>query len=146
MSKRHNISRLVIFPFKKISQLHSFWARLALRANYLRPPIPRLRLGAIFGIMPHFITIETCSFGFCPNISLRLAPFERSHFLHEISLGLEPRALELFRLFLPWTFLSSVLFSLMVWLLMKELVVLFDPGFLTPSHIREAFHFHDGFG
>jgi hypothetical protein len=31
-------------------------------------------------------------------------------------------------------------------LLMKELVVLLEPGFFTPPHIREAFHFHDGLG
>jgi hypothetical protein len=44
-SKRHNTSRLAIFPFKKISQLHSTWARLALRAITLEPPFPALDLG-----------------------------------------------------------------------------------------------------
>jgi len=45
MSKRHNTSHLVIFPFKKISRLHSAWARLALRAITLEPPFPTLDLG-----------------------------------------------------------------------------------------------------
>jgi hypothetical protein len=103
--------------------------------NYLRTPIPGFGLGAIFGVMPHFVVVETCSFRFCPNISLGLAPFKRSPFLHEISLGLEPRTLELFGLFLPWTFLSSIPFFFMVWLLMKELIVFFEPGFFTMSRI-----------
>jgi hypothetical protein len=45
MSKRHNTSRLAIFPFKKISRLHSAWARLALRTITLEPPYPALDLG-----------------------------------------------------------------------------------------------------
>jgi hypothetical protein len=32
VSKSHNTSHLVIFPFNKISRLHSAWVRLALRA------------------------------------------------------------------------------------------------------------------
>jgi len=94
--------------------------------------------------MPHFVAIEACSLTLPTNISLGLAPFEGSPFLHKISFGLEPQALELFRLFLPWVPLPSVPFSLMVWLLVKELVLL-EPGFFTPSHIQETFHFHDGF-
>jgi len=45
MSKRHKIFCLEIFPFKKISQLHSFWARVALRASTLEFPKPDLDLG-----------------------------------------------------------------------------------------------------
>ncbi len=45
VSKRHNTSRLAILPFKKISWLHSPWARLALRAITLKPPFPTLDLG-----------------------------------------------------------------------------------------------------
>jgi len=96
--------------------------------------------------MPHFVAIEACSLGLPTNISLGLAPFEGNPFLHKISLGLEPRALELFRLFLPWAPLSLVPFTLMAWLFVKELVVLLELGFFTPSHIQETFHFHDGFG
>jgi len=95
--------------------------------------------------MPHFVAVEACSFRLRTNISLGLVPFERNPFLHKIYLGLEPRTLELFRLFLSWAFSPSVPFSLMTWLLVKELVVLLEPGFFTLSHIREAFHFHDGF-
>ncbi len=45
VSKRHKTSRLAIFPFKKISRLHSSWARLALRASTLELPLPDLDLG-----------------------------------------------------------------------------------------------------
>ncbi len=45
LSKRHNTFRLIIFPFKKISQWHSAWARLALRAITLEPPFPALDMG-----------------------------------------------------------------------------------------------------
>jgi len=45
MSKRHKISCLEIFLFKKISQLHSVWARVALRASTLELPTPDLDLG-----------------------------------------------------------------------------------------------------
>jgi hypothetical protein len=45
VSKSNNTSRLAIFPFKKISQLHSGWAKLALRAITLEPPFPILDLG-----------------------------------------------------------------------------------------------------
>jgi len=45
VSKKHNTSHLVIFPFKKISRSHSSWARLALRAITLEPPFPTLDLG-----------------------------------------------------------------------------------------------------
>jgi hypothetical protein len=34
----------------------------------------------------------------------------------------------------------------MPWLLMKELVVLLEPEFVTPPHIREFLHFRDGLG
>jgi hypothetical protein len=95
--------------------------------------------------MPHFIAIEACSLRLPPNISLGLALFERSPFLHKISLGLKPQALEVFRLFLPWASLPSVPFTLMAWLLVKELVVVLEPGFFTLSHIQKAFHFHEGF-
>ncbi len=52
-------------------------------------------------------------------------------FLHKISLGLEPRALEVFGLFFLWASLSLVPFTFMAWLLVKELVVLLKPGFFT---------------
>jgi hypothetical protein len=94
--------------------------------------------------MPHFIVVETCSFRFPTNISLGLAPFEGGPFLHQISLGLEPQALELFKLFLPWASLLPVPFTFMAWLLVKELVVLLEPRFFIPSHIRKAYH--DGLG
>jgi hypothetical protein len=32
------------------------------------------------------------------------------------------------------------------WLLVEELVVLLEPGFVIPPHIREVLHFHDGLG
>jgi len=96
--------------------------------------------------VPHFVAVEACSLRLPTNISLGLAPFERSPFLHKISLGLEPRALEVLGLFFLWASLSSVPFTFMVWLLVKEFVVLLQPGFFTLSHIREAFYFHDGFG
>jgi hypothetical protein len=96
--------------------------------------------------MPHFFAIETCSFGFHPKISLRLAPFERGPLLHKAPLGFEPHALELFGLILRWASLPLVPFSRMPWLFVKELVVLLEPEFFTLPHIREAFHFRDGFG
>jgi hypothetical protein len=34
----------------------------------------------------------------------------------------------------------------MPWLFVKELVVLLEPGFVTPPHIREVLHFRDGLG
>jgi hypothetical protein len=37
-------------------------------------------------------------------------------------------------------------FSVMPQLFVKELVVLLEPKFFTPPHIREALHFCDGFG
>jgi hypothetical protein len=117
---------------------------LALRAITLE--FPCFGLGTIFGVMPHFVVVEACSLGLHPNISLGLVRFERSPLLHKISLGFEPRTLELFELLLFWAFLPLVPFSLMARLLMKELVVLLEPGFFTPPHIREAFHFHDGLG
>jgi hypothetical protein len=96
--------------------------------------------------MPHFIAIETCSFGFHPKISLGLVHFERSPLLHKVPLGFEPRALELFGFILCWASLPSVPFYLMLWFFVKELVVLLEPRFFTPPHIQEAFHFRDGFG
>jgi hypothetical protein len=96
--------------------------------------------------MPHFVAIKTCSFGFHPKISLGLAPFERSPLLHKVPLGFEPRTLELFGLILGWAYLPPVPFPLMPWLFVKEFVILLEPGFFTPPHIREAFHFRDGFG
>jgi hypothetical protein len=96
--------------------------------------------------MPHFIAIETCSFGLPTNIPLWLTCFERSLLLHKISFGFEPRALELFELFLSWVVLPLVPFSFMARLLVKELIVLLEPKFFTPWHIQEAFHFHDGLG
>jgi hypothetical protein len=62
--------------------------RLGIESEYLRAP--RFGLGTIFGVMPHFITIETCSFGLHPKISLGLAPFERSPLLHKTSFWFEP--------------------------------------------------------
>jgi hypothetical protein len=62
---------------------------VGVEGNYLRAPIPRFGLGAIFGIMPHFIAIEACSFGLPTNISLWLARFKKSPLLHKISLGFE---------------------------------------------------------
>jgi len=79
--------------------------------------------------MSPFVAVETCSLGFHPNISLGLARFERSPFLHKISFEFEPQALELFGLFLSWAFLPSVPFSLMARLLVEELVVLLEPDF-----------------
>jgi len=118
---------------------------VGIEGNYLRAPIPHFGLGIIFGIMPHFVAIETCSFGLCPKISLGLVPFKRSPFLHEVPFGFEHRALKLFGLILCWASLPSVPFSLMPCLLVKELVVLLEPGFFAPPHIRKAFHFRDGF-
>jgi hypothetical protein len=85
--------------------------------------------------MPHFITIETCSFGLHPKISLGLVPFERSPLLHKNSFWFEPRALELFGLLFGWATLPPVPFPLMPWLFVKELVVLLEPRFVTPPHI-----------
>jgi len=91
--------------------------------------------------MPHFIAIEACSFGFHPKISLGLAPFERSPLLHKVLFKFEPRALELFGLILGWASLPPVPFPFMPWFLVKELVVLFEPGFVIPPHIQEVLHF-----
>ncbi len=96
--------------------------------------------------MPHFGAIKTCPLGFCSKISLGLVPFERSPLLHKVSLRVEPRALKLFGLILGWASLPPVPFPLMPWLLMKELVVLLEPEFVTPPHIREFLHFRDGLG
>ncbi len=96
--------------------------------------------------MPHFVAIETCSFGFHPKIPFGLAHFERSPLLHKVPFRFGPRASELFGLILGWASLPPVPFSLMPWLLVKELVVLFEPGFVTLPHIREVLHFRDGFG
>jgi hypothetical protein len=79
--------------------------------------------------MPHFVAIEACSLRLPTNISLGLAPFEGSPFLHKISFGLEPQALELFKLFLSWASLPPIPFTLMAWLFAKELVILLEPGF-----------------
>jgi len=78
--------------------------------------------------------------------SFGLAPFERSPFPHKTPFWFEPRALELFGLILGWASLPSIPLSLMPWLLVKELIVLLEPGFVTPPHIREVLHFRDGFG
>jgi hypothetical protein len=103
--------------------------KVGIDGNYLKAPIPRFGLGTIFGVMPHFVEVETCSFGFHPNISLGLARFERSPLLHKISLRFKPRALEMFGLLLYWAFLPSVSFSFMAQLLVKELVVFFNQDF-----------------
>jgi hypothetical protein len=99
VSQRHNTSRLETLPFKKMRQLHSPWARLAIRGIYLGTPIPWFGFGEIFGVMPHLITIETHSFGLPISIPLGLDPFERNPFLDKISFGLETRALKLFGFF-----------------------------------------------
>jgi hypothetical protein len=96
--------------------------------------------------MPHFLAIETCSLGFHPNISLGLARFERNHFFHKVPFRFEPRALELFGLILGGVSLPSVPFPLMPSLLVKELVILLEPRFVTPPHIQEVLHFRDGLG
>jgi len=72
--------------------------------------------------------------------------FERSPLLHKVPLGFKPRTLELFGLILGWPTVPTVPFTVMPWFLVKELVVLLEPGFFTPPHIQEAFHFRDGFG
>ncbi len=64
-----------------------------------------------------------------------MAPFERSPFLHKIPFWFESRALELFGLILGWASLPTVPFPLMPWLLVKELVVLLELGFVTSPHI-----------
>jgi hypothetical protein len=88
--------------------------------------------------MPHLVAIETCAFGFCSKISLGLAPFERSPLLHKTSFWFGPRALELFGLILGWATLPLVPFSFVPWLFVKEVVVLLEPEFVTPPHIREV--------
>ncbi len=65
---------------------------------------------------------------------------------HKAPFWFEPRTLELFGLFLGWASLPPIPFSLMPWLLVKELVVLLEPGFVTLPHIREVLHFRDGLG
>jgi len=95
-----------------------WWLHTSLKVG-LRHPIPRFGLGTILGVMPHLITVEACSFGFHPNVSLGLAPFERSPLLHKVPLGL-PHALGIVWAY-PWL------------------------GFILP-HILEALHFRDGFG
>ncbi len=77
---------------------------------------------------------------------LWLAPLGGSPFLHKTSFWFEPRALELFGLFLGWATLPPAQFPLMPWFLAKELVVLLEPGFVIPPHIREVLHFRDGLG
>jgi len=96
--------------------------------------------------MLHLVAVEACSFGFHPNVSLGLAPFERSPLFHKVPLGFKPQTLELFGLIFCWASLPTVPFSVMPWLFVKELVVLLEPEDFTPPHIREAFHFRDGFG
>jgi hypothetical protein len=96
--------------------------------------------------MPHLVGVETCSFGFHPNVSLGLAPFERSPLFHKVPFGFKPGALEFFGLILCWASLPTVPLSVMPWFLVKELVVLLEPGFFNLPHIRKAFHFRDGFG
>jgi hypothetical protein len=95
--------------------------------------------------MPHFVAIETCSFGFHPKISLGLARFERSPLLHKVPFRFEPEALELFGLILGWASLALVPFPLMPWLLVEELVVLLEPEFVTLPHIQKVLHFRDRF-
>ncbi len=41
----------------------------------LRTLIPQFGFGAIFGVMPHFIVMETCSFGLPTSIPFVLGPF-----------------------------------------------------------------------
>jgi hypothetical protein len=98
MSKRHNTFRLVIFPFKKMNQMHLAWARLALMAITLEPPFPPIWTWDNIWNKPHFVVVEASSFRLPTNISLGLARFKRNPFLHKISFGLKPRALELFGL------------------------------------------------
>jgi hypothetical protein len=107
---------------------------LALRAITLEP-IPRFGLGAILGVVPHLVAVETCSFGFHPNISFGLAPFERNPLLHKVPLGFKPRALELFGLIFGWASLPTVPFAVMPWFLVKEFIVLLELGFFTSPHI-----------
>ncbi len=69
------------------------------KGNYLITPIPRFGFGAIFGVMPHFIVIETHSFWLPTNIPLGLVGFKRSPLLDKSSFGFETQALKLFRFF-----------------------------------------------
>jgi hypothetical protein len=57
------------------------------KGNYFKTPIPHFGFGAIFGVVPYFIVVETCSFGFPTGIPLGLAGFERNRVLDEISFG-----------------------------------------------------------
>ncbi len=90
--------------------------------------------------------IETCPFGLALDISFELAPSEGNPFLDKVAFGFEPRALEMFGPFPFWGILPPVPFPFMTCLLVMELVLLFEPGLFTPSHIQEAFHFHGGLG
>jgi hypothetical protein len=94
--------------------------------------------------MPHLVAIETSVLGFYSKIPFGLAPFERSPLLQKTSFWFGPRALELFGFILGWATLPPVPFPFMPWLLVKQLVVLLEPGFVTPPHIREVLHFRDG--
>jgi hypothetical protein len=85
--------------------------------------------------MPHLVAIETCTFGFVSKISLALAPFGRNPLLQKTSFWFGPRALKVFGLILGWATLPPVPFPLMPWFFVKELVVLLEPGFVTPPHI-----------
>ncbi len=96
--------------------------------------------------MPHFIGIETRSFGFPTSISLGLVRFERSPLFDEISFRFETQALELFGFFPLRGVLASVPFPFMACLLVRELAILFESRLFTLSHIQKAFYFHDGFG
>ncbi len=146
MSKRHKTSCLAIFLSRKWVDYiqHGLgwrWGQFSHKA-----PIPQFGLGAIFGVMPRFVVVETCSFGLPTNISLGLAHFERAAFFTKFCLGLN---LE------PWNCLGFspsrgalplVPFPFMARFLVKELVVLLESGFFASSHIQEAFRFHDGLG
>ncbi len=89
---------------------------IGIEGNYLKALVPHFGLGTIFGVMPHFVAIKTCSFGFYPRISLWLAHLERSPLLHKVPLGFKPQALELFGFIFCWASLPSIPFPLMAWL------------------------------
>jgi hypothetical protein len=60
-------------------------------------------------------------------------------------IGLETRTLKLFGLFPFRMVLPSIPFPFMACLLVREFVLLLEPGLFTLSHIQETFHFHNGF-
>jgi len=125
---RHT-SYLVIFPFKKISRLHSAWARLALRAITLEPPFPALDLGQSLEECPTSLQLKHVPLNFPLTFPSSWLPLKGAPFFTKSPLGLKPK---------PWNCLGFSFLGLLCprfhspsWrgFFWKNLLSLFNPNF-----------------